>query len=72
MQWRKNKHLFELLKKNDGLFNVCFSQRPLSFRKVKKKSLRSLLYIFAALREKTILQSKPQVLSTWLHWWLSL
>jgi hypothetical protein len=52
MQWRKNKHLFELLKKNDGLFNVCFSQRPLSFRKVKKKSLRTLRYIFVALREK--------------------
>lgn len=41
MQWRKNNHLFELSKKNDGLFNVCFSQRPLSIRKVKKKSLRT-------------------------------
>jgi hypothetical protein len=36
MQWRKNKHLFELLKKNDGLFNVCFTQSPQSTRKVKK------------------------------------
>lgn len=57
MQWRKNKHLFELLKKNDGLFSLNFSQR-----RKDTKMLGKLLCNLAALRDKIILQSELRVL----------